>query len=436
MNHLKSIAGSLIFTLLLFFSTVIAAGQNEKEGKNSFNVRLDINDADGVIYDTWSVQAFVELENQTDVQEQVKIEWNISTDNFIPLFKTTLQTISKGQTLVKSYCPLFQFPGPGFYHIEASVSKADGEVFERLFNIGINPGKIFAPVDAQPDFEEFWKNSLSELKKINPATKVTPVERDANSKTNLYRIEIKSVGGITVRGWLELPKKAGKYPALLRVPGYTENLEPLDKFDDLIVFSFNTRNHGESDDIGERGFDMWVRGLEKPEGFFYHELILDCLQALEYLCSREDVDTSRIAVWGGSQGGGLSFVLAALDDRVDMCIADIPFLCEFPRYFETSHWEEIDIWFSKNPGQTWQSMFKTLSYFDVKNMAHKITCPVYMGIGLQDDVCPPATSFAAYNRIVAKKEYSVYKYEKHGQPDSHYEKRFMELRNFFGMDKK
>lgn len=410
-------------------------GQNEKEGKNMFKVRLDVNDADGVIYDTRSVQSFIELENQTDVQEQVKIEWSISTDNYIPLFKTPIQTITIGQGLVKSYCPHFQFPGPGFYRIEARVSKTDGEVFERIFTVGINPEKISTPVDAQPDFEEFWKNSLSELKKINPAYRVTPVERNANSKTNLFRVEIKSVGDITVRGWLELPKKTGKYPALLRVPGYGENLKPLDKFDDLVVFSFSPRNHGESDDIGGRVDDMWVRGLEKPEGFFYHELTLDCLQALEYLCSRDDVDTSRIAVWGGSQGGGLSFALAALDDRVDMCIADIPFLCEFPRLFETRH-KDKDMWFGKNPSHTWQSMLKTLSYFDVKNMAYKISCPVYMGIGLQDYTCPPATSFAAYNHIVAKKEYSVYKYVKHEQPASHYEKRFMQLREYFGMDKK
>jgi hypothetical protein len=111
-------------------------GQNEKEGKNMFKVRLDVNDADGVIYDTRSVQSFVELENQTDLQEQVKIEWSISTDNYIPLFKTPIQTITIGQGLVKSYCPHFQFPGPGFYRIEARVSKTDGEVFERIFNSG------------------------------------------------------------------------------------------------------------------------------------------------------------------------------------------------------------------------------------------------------------------------------------------------------------
>lgn len=435
MNRNKTIClFTSISTIIFSLSAVPVLSQVAEE--KTFSVKLDVNDEDGVLYNEHSIQAFVEIENHSDNRLEVRVEWKISTDNFVPLFNVVLTTGVDAKGKLKQYCPHFLFPGQGFYRIEASVFDKSGNKVERLFNIGIDPEKITAPLDAQPDLEEFWKHSLSELKKINPEYKISPVQRDANFKTNLFRVEMKSVGGLTVRGWLEIPRKKGKYPALLRVPGYTENLEPEDKYDDLIVFSFNTRNHGESDDIGERSFDMWVRGLEKPEGFFYQELILDCLQAMDYLCSLEDVDTSRIAVWGGSQGGGLSFALAALDKRVDMCIADIPFLCEFPRYFEISHWDEIDAWFNKNPNQTWQSMFKILSYFDMKNIAHKITCPVYMGIGLQDDVCPPATSFVVYNYITGKKEYSIYKYEHHGQPDSHYENRYLEIRNFFGMDKK
>jgi len=424
-----------LFPAVIFFAAYTVVAQNDVKQDEIFTVKLDVNDADGVLHNERSIQAFVEMENHSDETLSAKIEWNISSDNFIPLFHCVLEENVKEQGRLKSYCPHYQYPGPGFYRIEARVSTSSGKTVERLFNIGIEPEKITAPVDAQPDLDEFWQKSLSGLKKINPEYKLTPIKREGDFKTNLFRVEMKSIGGLTVRGWLELPKESGKYPALLRVPGYTENLEPIDKYNDLIVFSFNTRDHGESDNTGIRNYDMWVRGMEKPDGFFYHQLILDCMQAMDYLCSRDDVDTSRIAVWGGSQGGGLSFSLAALDKRIDMCIADIPFLCEFPRYFETSHWIEVDEWFDKNPEQTWQSMFKTLSYFDMKNMAHKITCPVYMGIGLQDDVCPPATSFVAYNYIKSKKEYSIYKYEKHGQPHSHYENRFLEIRKFFMMDK-
>jgi cephalosporin-C deacetylase len=105
------------------------------------------------------------------------------------------------------------------------------------------------------------------------------------------------------------------------------------------------------------------------------------------------------------------------------------------RFFEITHWDEIDVWFAKNPDQTWQSMLKTFSYFDTKNMANWIKCPVIMGIGLQDEICPPSTSFATYNYIESKKQYSVYKNAKHYQPKSHYENRFKFLRESFKMDR-
>ncbi len=210
--------------------------------------------------------------------------------------------------------------------------------------------------------------------------------------------------------------------------------KPLDKYDDMIVFSFNTRDHGESDNSGDRSYDMWIRGMESKERYFYRGLFLDCIRALDYLESRTDVDTDRIAIWGGSQGGGLSFAISALDPRIALCIADIPYMCDYTRYFAITHWDEVDDWFAEHPTHTWQLMYHTLSYFDTKYMAHHIKCPVIMGIGLQDDVCPPSTSFMTYNLIDSKKEYSVYKTEKHSQPSSHYESRFLKIRKIFNMD--
>jgi cephalosporin-C deacetylase-like acetyl esterase len=45
-----------------------------------------------------------------------------------------------------------------------------------------------------------------------------------------------------------------------------------------------------------------------------------------------------------------------------------------------------------------------LSYFDIKNFADRIECPMLMAFGLQDGTCPPHTNFAAYNLVPAPKE--------------------------------
>jgi cephalosporin-C deacetylase len=396
------------------------------------NIRLEVNDEDGVIINKNTIQAYLTVKN-SDIQEvQFSAEWTILTDDWQPLKVVTLsETVEAGRSLRMDY-PLFRFPAPGFYRIRVIVKQIGFDPQNLEHVIGVDPEKITALKDGLQDLEEFWTREIAGLAEIPPNYKLTPIKRES-SKTNLFEVEMKSYNGLTVRGWLEVPKKKGVYPALLRVPGYQENIEPIDAADDLIVFSFNTRDHGESDDSdgkATRSWDMWVRGLESIDNYYYKGLFLDCIRAMDFLETRKDVDQDRIAVWGGSQGGGLSFATAALDDRVDLCIADIPFMCEFPKYFEITHWKEVDTWFSEHPKENWESILNTLAYYDTKNLAHKIKCPVWMGIGLQDDVCPPATSFVTYNYIESEKSYVVYKNDYHSQPDEHYENRMKELRAY------
>ncbi|MFY0624906.1 MAG: acetylxylan esterase [Reichenbachiella sp.] len=422
---------TILFSVLLLF----VGAKLKAQATDPFSISLDVPDEDGIFNNVNMVQSILKIQSNENTENEFSVEWSISTDTWKPLMNQVLKVKIKGNTLFSVYCPIFVYPGPGFYRVMAEVKSEKGVVQKVQQVIGIDPEKIQAQTSSNDDFEQFWSQSIAELKKVDPKYKVTPVKRDKTTKTDLYKVEMQSFGGLTVRGWLEVPKKKGKYPALLRVPGYTENMKPIDQYDDLIVFSFNTRDHGESDDTGPRGYDMWVRGMESAYDYYYRGIILDCLKAVDYLANRDDVDMDRLAVWGGSQGGGLSFFTAGLDQRIDLCIADVPYLCDMQNYFEITHWQEVDAWFESHPDQTWQSILNTWTYFDSKNLATKIKCPVWMGIGLQDDVCPPSTSFATYNFIEAPKKFTVYKYEYHWQPDIHYVNGFKELRKFFEMDK-
>ncbi len=79
-------------------------------------------------------------------------------------------------------------------------------------------------------------------------------------------------------------------------------------------------------------------------------------------------------------------------------------------------------------------MLRTLSYYDTMNMADRITCPVFMGIGLQDRVCPPSTSFASFNRIRSQKAYRVYPDAGHRLDQQHWESGYQRLREHFGLE--
>lgn len=140
---------------------------------------------------------------------------------------------------------------------------------------------------------------------------------------------------------------------------------------------------------------------------------MDCVRAVDFLVSRPEVDAKRIAVTGASQGGGLSLITAALDKRISLCVPDIPFLCNWDKYFKASHWPEMDQWIAAKPERSWATTLRTMSYFDALNFASEIQCPVFVGLGLQDTVCPASTIFAVYNRVQGPKEYRVYPHAGH-----------------------
>jgi cephalosporin-C deacetylase len=72
-----------------------------------------------------------------------------------------------------------------------------------------------------------------------------------------------------------------------------------------------------------------------------------------------------------------------------------------------------------------------MSYFDTLNLADRIRCPVFLGVGLQDDVCPPATIFAVYNRISSPKEFRVYPRAQHWVGAAHDQERWRWMTHLF-----
>ena len=54
-----------------------------------------------------------------------------------------------------------------------------------------------------------------------------------------------------------------------------------------------------------------------------------------------------------------------------------------------------------------------VSYFDLINMADKITCPVLAAVGEKDNVCPARFFMGAYQRMNVPKQVHVYPFMKH-----------------------
>ena len=310
--------------------------------------------------------------------------------------------------------------GPGFYNGNIMLSSQNVNKVEK-FSFGIDPEEVVSPPDPQPDFENYWIRARRELDAVDPQFRASKIDSLCTEKNLVYMVEMRSLGNILIRGWYITPAAAGKYPAILKVQGYSSDQQASWGYfaDDVISFVLNIRGHGNSRDNVNPGFPGYLQyNLPDKELYIYRGAYMDCVRAVDFLTSRPEVDASRIAVEGGSQGGALSCATAALDKRIIACAPDVPFLSDFRHYFKTANWpgNEFVEYVKSNPATDWEKVFYVLSYIDIKNLAPKISCPVLMQVGLIDDVCPPHINFAAYNNLKVRKEYVVYPESGHGLP--------------------
>ena len=100
---------------------------------------------------------------------------------------------------------------------------------------------------------------------------------------------------------------------------------------------------------------------------------MDCIRGLDFLHSRPELDTSRVGVWGFSQGGGLTLATAALDHRVSAAVAGVPWLCNFPVAAEitVAPYLELHSYLVEHPQERDEAL-ATLAYFDQVNLADAI----------------------------------------------------------------
>ena len=389
--------------------------------------------SDGIFHEGQEVSFAFELRNLEKDPVEVEVRWQVATDEgeTVKRSSPSITRIPGGKDLIVRYSS--KISSPGFYKGSLFCSW-DNHKISKTLQVGYAPEKIVPPLTRESDFEEFWRTSLRSLRKIPPEYRVIHQPELSTGELDVYEVRMRSYGNTRVKGWYEVPKTPGPHPVLLRVPGYGSNMRPISRFGDMIVLSFNPRGHGNSqDDVKGQPRNFWVRGLDNKEGYFYQGAYLDCVRAVDFLCSRKEVDLSRIAVKGGSQGGGLSFSTAALDQRVSLCVPHIPFLACWPHYFKTSQWPEMDEWIANGKSRSWEKTLKTMSYFDTMNMADRVKCPVFMGVGLQDAICPPATNFSVYNWLAGPKEVRVYPLHSHSVPSEFHTEAFKWIRKHFGL---
>ncbi|MDQ8203224.1 acetylxylan esterase [Pelagicoccus sp. SDUM812003] len=287
--------------------------------------------------------------------------------------------------------------------------------------------KAYQGTNPRPaDFDAYWSEALAELEAVDPEVRLEPCSALNSRNVELFHLSFTGVGGARVYAKFLRPKGAERAPALLMFHGYSANSgdwsEKLGYVNEgFCVASMDCRGQGgRSEDVGGvRGTTLRghiIRGLEAddPQQLLYRSIFLDTAQLARIVMAMPEVDPARVASTGGSQGGALSLACAALEPQIALCSAAFPFLCDYKRVWEmdlaAKAYEELSYYLRRRDPlhQRVDAMFEKLGYIDIQNLVPRIKAPVLMATGLMDDICPPSTQFAAYNKIVSEKEMALY----------------------------
>jgi cephalosporin-C deacetylase len=290
--------------------------------------------------------------------------------------------------------------------------------------------RTYSPGDTEPpDFDEFWSSTLEQARRDagsdGPALEIGDPYRPL-SRVEANQVWMTGLGGGRVAGWYVRPSGSGPFPGIAHFHGYSgRGARPLEVYalaaQGVAVLSIDCRGQGgRSPDVpavdGGHRAGWLTRGLDDPAKHYYRYVFSDVVLAVEALCSRDEVDTERVAVTGMSQGGGLSLAAAALSGKVSFVWSDEPFLSDFPRAVEITPnppYTEVSDFVRARP-ELEGTVFRTLAYMDVANHARRVRCPAVVTVGLWDEICPPSSVFAAFNRLASTdKELVVFPFHGH-----------------------
>ena len=335
-------------------------------------------------------------------------------NEMMPLSTGDSILIQSGEALI----PIGTCQEPGFRtcHLRFTV---DGKEYKDMVKVGYSTESIRPVIPLPQDFEKFWSKVLKKVRSIPMDVEVTPLPQydSPTVKVSLVKI-VCGENGRSIYGFLAQPKKEGKYPVLFTPPGAgVKKIDPILNYAEMGFISLNIEIHGFLPDQSVEEFKKLNEqygsyprfNIHDPHTYYYKDVYAGCVRAVDYLCSLPQFDGKNVCVTGGSQGGALTIVTAALHPRVTCLAPFYPALSDmngflhgraggWPKFFR----DEKTI--SEMEGASIEEAVHTLSYYDVVNFAKLIKVPGFYSFGYNDETCSATSIMSVINSVSAPKK--------------------------------
>lgn len=293
----------------------------------------------------------------------------------------------------------------------------------------VDPENLKSGAKIPDDFKKYWKG-LKKLLADSPATVIAKEVPgfNADKAYSCVDIEISTPGRKPARGYFAKPegKPMKSLPAVLLVhaagvkgswcrsePGNAMNYAKKG----AICFDLNA--HGMLNGQPESYYadlengelkNYQLQGVESRDDFYFRDMYLRLLRAIDFLASQPEWDGKRIIVIGESQGGGQALAAAGLDKRISAAVAIVPAMCDWfgPLADRRGGWPQ-----PYESGSSKEKILKSIPYFDNVNILKGSKATIVVEIGLIDMTCPSTSVYAAVNQASGRKIIYTVPYRPH-----------------------
>ena len=242
-------------------------------------------------------------------------------------------------------------PSPGFLRCEVLPRGKNPLSGTMRAAAAFEPENIRPQLPMREDFEDFWKNALSELHGLPDDFKMEEAPSMSLPGFAFYRVSAANVNGTRAYGWLSVPKAVfGPVPLLITVsgcgPGFNAtSMWPRREFlgvwkDPVCVLCLAVHDFEPPDDASElkkkyaammeahKGVHSYLHGIEHPESCSLRRAILGCVRLTELVSELKFVDPSCIVWAGAGQGGDFGIYVSALTKKITAAFIGTPGFCD------------------------------------------------------------------------------------------------------------
>jgi len=344
------------------------------------------------------------------------LRYKVASEMFLPEQSDSVFFVN-GEALVS----MGTMTEPGFLACQYEFRAADGKNYKDLVKVAYEPEKIESFTPMPKDFDQFWQKALKEARKVDFQPVYFDVADATNDKLLTKLVRLRVGKDKWIYGMLTIPRDGNQHPVVLCPPGAgSTKVFPSDYFGNEGMIYMKIEIHDNDPRIPDDEYNRMRakkcdgymrRGMASKDTYYYKDVYVGCARAVDFLCSLPEWDGKNVIVTGGSQGGALTIVTAALNEKVTMCAPFYPALCDLTGFLHqrAGGWPKFFSGFYKD-GRIdipHDQAVETLQYFDVVNFARQLKVPTFMSWGYNDDTCSPTSVWAAWNEIQAPKEKDI-----------------------------